>query len=398
MLRKRLICLLAVAACLVGLAVPGVAAEVDSDSVYCFTSGDFSYLAEPLTGICITELPDPQTGTVMLGNRVVRTGDIFTAEQLEQMTFLPVQTEEDTVAAVSYFPIYEDRVEQSTVMTISIRGKKDKAPEAKDMTLETYKNIPNEGTLKASDPEGKQLTYTVTRQPRRGEVTVNADGTFVYTPKKNKVGVDSFTYTATDPAGNVSREATVTIQILKPADAAQYQDTVGLECRFEAEWLRNTGLFTGEKVGGEECFRPDKTVSKGEFLAMLVELLEVPAKGQSEYTGLAADAPDWLKPYLAAAARSGMLTGMPDSFDPEEAVTGAEAALILQNVLDLAVTETMADGEEPTQTELALTVMNENGFALEAEHALTRAEVANILYQVSITDAPGKTVFKLQQQ
>ena len=65
------------------------------------------------------------------------------------------------------------------------------------------------------------------------------DGSFIYTPKKNKVGVDSFTYTATDASGKVSREATVTIQILKPTDARQYTDTVGLDCRFEAEWLKN---------------------------------------------------------------------------------------------------------------------------------------------------------------
>ena len=36
------------------------------------------------------------------------------------------------------------------------------------------------------------------------------------------MGVDSFVYTAADPAGKTSREATVTITILKPTEAAQY--------------------------------------------------------------------------------------------------------------------------------------------------------------------------------
>ncbi|MFR8332989.1 MAG: Ig-like domain-containing protein [Oscillospiraceae bacterium] len=44
------------------------------------------------------------------------------------------------------------------------------------------------------------------------------DGAFTHTPKKNKVGKDSFSFTATDEAGAVSNEATVTIEILKPLD------------------------------------------------------------------------------------------------------------------------------------------------------------------------------------
>ena len=388
MFRKRFVCLVAALACL-GAAVPGIAAEVDSNSVYCFSSGDFSENAPELEGVCITELPDPEAGTVMLGTRIVQPGDILTASQLTQMTFSPVHTEEDAVATVGYLPIYGDRVEQSTCMTISIRGKENKAPVAKNVSVETYKNIPNDGRLKATDPEGQKLVYTVTRQPRRGDVVVRDDGTFTYTPKKNKVGVDSFTYTATDPAGKVSKEATVTIEILKPSDAPRYQDTAGLDCRFEAEWLRQTGLFEGEKVGGANCFQPEKTVTQGQFLAMLVETLGIAAENGGN-TELANQAPQWLRPYVLAAQRSGLLAGV-EQFAADEAINGRMAATLLQNGLDLAVTETMA-GE--AETDLALTVMNENGFALDAERLLTRADAANILYKVSITDAPGKAVYK----
>jgi len=345
MFRKRFICLLAVLTCLSAIALPGMAAEVDSDTVYCFSGEDFSASVDPLTGVCIMELPAPASGTVMLGTRIVQPGDILTADQLAQMTFCPVRTQKDAIATVGYLPIYEDRVEQTANLTISIRGKQDKAPTVKDVSLETYKNIPNEGRLKASDPEHQPLSYTVTRQPRRGDVVIAGDGTFTYTPRKNKVGVDSFTYTATDPAGNVSKEATVTIKILKPTDAAQYQDTVGLTCRFEAEWLRNTGLFAGEQVGGTLCFQPEKAVSKGEFTAMLLEALNAPLDRETGLVEFAQNAPDWLKPYLAAALRSGLLTGLTDTFTADEPITGAEAAVMLQNALDLAVTVTMA-GEE----------------------------------------------------
>ncbi|MBQ7050964.1 MAG: hypothetical protein IJN87_10075, partial [Firmicutes bacterium] len=72
-----------------GLTRPVMAAEVDCDATYCFTAGDFHEGAEALAGICITGLPESSTGTVMLGSRVLRTGDILTARQLEEMTFRP---------------------------------------------------------------------------------------------------------------------------------------------------------------------------------------------------------------------------------------------------------------------------------------------------------------------
>ena len=279
------------------------AAEVECDSIYCFTALDFSD-DESLTGVCITHLPDGDAGTVMLGNRVVRSGDILTVQQLSQLTFVPLKTEVDQDVTITYLPIYANRVEQASTVIVSIFGKKDQAPVAENSTLETYKNLPNTGKLSAYDPEGQQLTYTVTRHPKRGEVTVQADGSFTYTPKKNKVGTDSFTYTVTDPAGNVSREATVTIEVLKPGTATTYADTLGSDCRFAAEWLKNTGLFTGESINGQACFQPEKIVTRGEFTAMLVESLGISVDENASYTGFMDDCPTWLKPYLAAALRS----------------------------------------------------------------------------------------------
>ena len=185
MTRIRIISLVLAACCLLGLSVGAAAAQVDCDTVYCFTGADFSGEDEPLAGICITGLPDPSSGTVLLGNRVLRPGDILTSQQIDQMTFQPLQTQQDTQAVISYLPIYQNRVEKSAVMTIGIRGKEDKAPIAQDMTIETYKNLSNDGTLKASDPEDQALSFTVLRQPKRGSVEVREDGTFTYTPKKN---------------------------------------------------------------------------------------------------------------------------------------------------------------------------------------------------------------------
>jgi VCBS repeat-containing protein len=398
MFRTKTLSLLLCVCLILGLIGAVTAAEVDCDDTYCFQSTDFSPDSE-LQGICITGLPDSNTGTVMLGTRVLRPGDILTTQQLSQMTFVPLLTETDQDALVTYLPIYEDRVERATAMTISIRGKEDQAPVAVNSALETYKNLPNEGCLQVSDPEGQKMTFTVTRQPKRGTVTVREDGTFLYTPKKNKVGTDSFTYTAADPAGHVSREATVTVQILKPSEATMYTDTTGSDCRFEAEWMRNTGLFVGEQVGGASCFQPEKAVSRGEFMTMLIKTLNIDVDTDAVYTGFSDEMPGWLKPYLAAALRSGITAGWPNGevFGASESITGVEAALLMQNALDLTVTTVAGKDEDsdlPTWAVTAMNAMADNGIHLTTEQ-LTRGQTAKLLYQVSklAAEAPGMSVY-----
>lgn len=401
MFRKRIVCALAAAACVAGLCGGAAAVETDCDTAYCFSLEDFGS-EEPLAGICITELPDANTGTALLGSRVLQPGDILTAEQLTQVTFAPLRTETDQAAVLTYLPIYENRVAPSATLTLAIRGKKDEAPVAEDSALETYKNLPNKGKLKVTDPEGQALVFTVTRQPKRGEVTVREDGSFTYTPKKNKVGVDSFTFTAADPAGNVSREATVTVKILKPTDATQYSDTAGSDCRFAAEWMKNTGLFIGEQVGGQLCFNENKTVSRGEFLVMMVKTLGIPVDTEASYTGYTDEAPDWLKPYLAAALRSGLTAGLPaqesGAFGADTAITGAEAAVMLQNAMDLAVTTVVDQGSElvPQWAAIAVTAMSDNGIALTNMEAMTRGEAAKLLYAASAIaqNAPGLAMYQ----
>ena len=398
MFRNRMLAML-MALLLAGGAV-GIAsaAEVESGSVYCFSAGDFSP-EENLTGICITDLPESSVGTILLGTRVLREGDILTANQVSQMTFSPMLTEQDASAQVGYLPIYADRVDPSAAMTIAIRGKEDKAPVAEDMAVETYKNLPNTTKLKVSDPEGQAMAFTITRQPRRGTVTIGEDGSFTYTPKKNKVGVDSFTYTATDPAGKVSREATVTITILKPTDATQYTDTIGKSCRFAAEWMKHTGIFVGESVAENPCFSPEKPVTRGEFVTMLVKALEITPEEEITHTGYTDEIPLWLQPYLAAAVRSGLTAGLPEqeTFGADMPITGAEAAVMLQNALDLTVETVAADSESPDWAATALSALEDNGITLDAGE-LTRGQAAEVLYQTAkLQAAEDMDAFEVEQ-
>ncbi|MCP5308579.1 MAG: retention module-containing protein [Zoogloeaceae bacterium] len=100
-------------------------------------------------------------------------------------------------------------------------------PVAADDTLAAFEDTPLTGTLAANDtPSGDGgNVWALASGPANGSVTVNADGTFSYTPNANYNGPDSFTYTITDADGDVST-ATATINVAPTSDAPIAQDDV----------------------------------------------------------------------------------------------------------------------------------------------------------------------------
>ena len=344
------------------------AAQSAGDAQCCISGADFG---RDVKGICVTAVPE--TGVLRLGSRIIRRGDVLTAGQLEGLTFCAGEETQEDTARIRYLPMSDSGLQEEAELVISIRGRKNEAPTAEDSKMETYKNLPNEGLLTVTDPEGDPLIYTLTRLPRRGDVILREDGSFLYTPKKNKVGTDSFTYTVTDSAGNVSREATVTIDIRKPGDEKQYADTVSSDCRFEAEWLRNTGIFTGETVNGQFCFSPAESVSRGQFLVMLMEVLELPVDRSATETGFLDESPQWLRPYLAAAMRSGIVSGYPAEggveFLADRAVSADEAAAMIRNAMQFAVPTAAMEGDDGAMEGLPMGM-----------DPLTRSQAAKALY------------------
>src|SRR5207244_6049259 len=60
--------------------------------------------------------------------------------------------------------------------------------------------------------------------PTNGSLTLNADGSFTYTPDANYFGADSFTYHAVDSRGAASNVATVSLTINEVNDAPTEAD------------------------------------------------------------------------------------------------------------------------------------------------------------------------------
>ena len=87
-----------------------------------------------------------------------------------------------------------------------------KPPIASDIDVETDQDISVDIQLKATDPDGQIVSYTISRQPTNG--TVSLTGSIAkYTPRSGFAGGDVFRYTAKDDKNAVSNEAIVSIEI-----------------------------------------------------------------------------------------------------------------------------------------------------------------------------------------
>ncbi|MEM9536067.1 MAG: Ig-like domain-containing protein, partial [Cyanobacteria bacterium P01_E01_bin.45] len=92
-------------------------------------------------------------------------------------------------------------------------------PEAVDDSFTTTEDVSvtgnvltGAGTDRDGAPDSDDLTVLGNTDPSNGDVVVNADGTFTYTPNANFVGTDTFIYTISDGNGGTDT-ATVTITV-----------------------------------------------------------------------------------------------------------------------------------------------------------------------------------------
>ena len=348
---------------------------------------------EAFEGVYVASVPSQLDAEVSLGARTLRAGDVLDRSMLSQLLVLPAENR-DASCELVYCPIEGGEVLPSRALELSILTGKNEAPVCRDVKFETYKNIANTGVLSASDPEGDTLTYQLVKEPKRGTVDITPDGSFTYTPAQNKVGKDVFTYTATDSAGNVSNVANVTVKIVKPTDKAMYQDLAGDTLAYTAMWLKDRGVYTGKRIAGNLCFEPEGTLTRGEFLVMAMKLLGAEPESARLTSGFADESktPAWMRPYIVSAFKSGMVSGVtsPDGmvFRPSSNLTRAEAAVMLQNILDLPQSQDAAvfseDCAVPVWAQASVSALESAGISIpvttSAEN-LTRREAAELLYE-----------------
>lgn len=367
-----------------------------------FSAKDFESLSTggALDSIIITSLPAVTDGTLAFAGERILTGSSISANALAGLTFYPAAGLSDSTATFSFVPVYADGSSPSQPLTVNIRmsSAKNSAPVAENITLSTYKNVSLTGEFSAVDPEGDALTFRIMDKPARGSVEIAEDGSnkFVYTPYPNKTGNDIFTYVAVDASGKESAAAKVKISIEKPKTKVNYSDMEDNSANRASIKLAEKGVFIGEQVGASYFFRPDQPVTRSTFVAMALTAAGINDLSSVTRTGFAddADIPAWARPYVSTALKNGVIRGMPNEngqviFNPNAIITRAEAAVVLNKVLQISDVNSTAvydESDVPAWAYQAAVNLETCGVlnadstgALRLSAGLSRAEAADML-------------------
>ena len=268
------------------------------------------------------------------------------------------------------------------------------APVAENMAIRVFRGVAYEGAFRAVDNEGDEITFAIAQEAKKGTVTLTEDGLgFVYTPH-GKLGSDSFTYTASDEEGNISLPATVSITIEKANCGVFYADMDGERAHTAAVDLAEHDVFTGTKLGGSYFFEPERTLTRGEFIAMALAAMDVSAE-DVRMTGFCDDAsiPTWAKGYAVSALNAGVISGVGTqegvAFCAGDLITLSEAAVVLNRLLrvtDVDLSDFDAPGAESAWCAQAVanlqsvSIIESGRFSAEKMQAnVTRAQAAELL-------------------
>ncbi|HET6537282.1 MAG TPA: Ig-like domain-containing protein [Sphingopyxis sp.] len=221
------------------------ATDVDSDATQTWrieggTNGTYGTITIDADGNWTYILDNTREATQKLNNGDVRE-EIFTARVKDE------------------FGAYRDQL-----ITITVNGSNDKL-EGENATVTVTEDVPHEGTLQDYfddvDDELIVTQFTIEGDPTVytpgvpveikdadnnpiGTVTINADGTYIFTPEPNYAGdVPTITYTMKeDRTGGESIEQTLTFDMVKVADAP------GLEADKTVDTMEDVSKALGLKI------------------------------------------------------------------------------------------------------------------------------------------------------
>lgn len=194
------------------------------DTVMNFTVSDFVYTdltGDALSQIYIVVPPDPTHGALKISDMILGEETALGVDQLNRLTFAPAPNFHGEASFT--FKGYDGNgySRKPATMTLVI-GPVNDAPVATDNNTWT---IDENGILRSGDltgdvtdaDTGDTFTYERVTNTTSGNVEVNPNGSFTYTPNINFYGTDSFTWRVSDGTA-WSNTATVTITVRKAAE------------------------------------------------------------------------------------------------------------------------------------------------------------------------------------
>lgn len=360
-----------------------------------FDAYDFdSVLGVNVQSIKICSVPESSNGRLMLGNLYVVKNQVIERDCFDELRFIPRSSKNE--CKFTFSPNSSTYALECVIKVIDEVNYFPVATNGHIVSTWTNEDISRFGTLDGYDPDGDEITFEIVSYPKKGlvQITNTQTGDYKYTPYMNATGSDSFSYRVRDEYGNYSATTTVSIKIEKLKTTLVFEDMGGHRALNAV--CEVGGLFKIERnENGTYSFNPSKTVTKEEFLALVMDAMGAKNIPMLEKTRFADDSdisPKY-KGYFESAFSLGIIEGERKEDGvyvlPKSEITTAEAAIIINKIIGSRIessTTTFADENEiPSWASDAITALNQLGI-LEKENGkinpnspLTRAQTAQIL-------------------
>lgn len=280
----------------------------------------------------------------MLNDKYVAEGDVISEKNVSSLRFVPAS--KNVVKSNFTLSVTNASYDYPIECKICILKEINYSPVIlmKKETVKTFKNISLFASLKASDPENDSLIYAVVSFPEHGMLEIDASnsGAYLYTPYTDYTGKDSFEYIVFDAYGNCAGKDKVNIKVEKNSSGVSFEDMDGHWAYNSAIRMNEKGIMLSEVSNGKQCFYPANEVSRVEFLVMAMKAAGIGSGATCIDTGFADNSDIALsaRGYVASSLENGYIKGVEvdgkQYFYPNNPITRAEAAVILNNILDLA--------------------------------------------------------------
>lgn len=347
--------------------------------------------------VTVTSLPPAGDGTLYFGTLPVSVNQKISGSNLSLLRFVPASG-----CTSSSFRFRGDN-EYSHSCTLRFTQTVNHSP-VTDSTeaamVWTQQNIGTCGTLPGSDPEGDALQFEIVSYPSKGIITLTnpAAGAYRYTPYEDAEGSDIFSYQIRDSYGNYSPVRTMEVSIDKPACQIVFADMTDHWAQNAAVVMVADSAMEVFSEGGEIYFRPDDAISREDYLVTVMKAL---GAGEVQPCSTVFADTDQMSPeatgYIHRAYTLGIIQGTEQDgqlvFRPEDSITRAEAAVILNAILGADtpdVIPTFADTSAiPAWASPSLYALNSLGILqgtgdgyLSPDVTLSRAQTAQMLLTV----------------
>jgi len=308
-----------------------------------------------LDALTITKLPELTQGVLTLGGSDILAGQTISRENIQYIRLVPYPNRTGAIN-FSFKNAGDTTADSSIQCVVSVLDSLNFSPSAVPISITTQKNIPVFKSMDGTDPDDDSVNYKIIKAPKNGLLDVKNinNGLFVYRPKANFIGNDSFVYQVEDQYGNVSNLATVQIKVTKAASSVKFID-------MQDHWAANSavkavaaGFIDVDVKAPDLMFEPDVLMTRAEFVKMVMKAAKLD-KGITETykTGFADDSDIAFeyKAYVKKAYELGVIKGIPTDtglyFDPNSVITRAEAAVIINNILKVPASLTTQGQAKP---------------------------------------------------